>query len=161
MIIELNKIPNTGLEINEDIVLPKNYYEHADILEIKNLHINGNISYDYENNLCFDLVAEGKFLLKDSITLEPIDYPFSCQIEEKIEDIEASCGNFYEKSKNALDINEILWENIVLEIPIRATNANSEDLDLKGSGWELAKNEDEKIDARLAKLAELLEEGRE
>ncbi len=161
MIIELNKILNTGLDVKEDVVLSKELYENADILDIKKLHIEGNIHYDYENNLCLDLVVDGIFLLQDSMTLEPIDYPFSTQIDEKIEDIAISCGNFYEKSKNALDISEILWENIVLEIPIRATQANREDLNLKGSGWELAQEEKEKIDARLTKLTELLEEGRE
>ncbi len=161
MIINLNKIPTSGLEIHEKVVLNKDLYENANVLEIKNLHIQGKINYDYENNLVLTLDAEGSFLLEDAITLEAIDYPFSCEIEEKIENIEETCGNFYEKSKNTLDISEILWENIVLEIPISATTANVEDLELRGSGWELAKNEEDKMDPRLEKLRELLDEGKE
>lgn len=161
MEINLSKIPSSGLEINEDVVLAKELYENADILEIKDLHIQGKVNYDYENNLVFALEAKGIFLLEDAITLEAIDYPFSCEIDEKIENIEETCGSFYEKSKNTLDISEILWENIVLEIPISATNAKVEDIELKGSGWELAKEEKDKIDPRLAKLTELLDEGKE
>ena len=75
--------------------------------------------------------------------------------------MEGYCGNFYEKSKNSLDISEILWENIVLEIPISITNHKSEDLLLKGNGWELVNENKEEIDPRLAKLKELLDEGKE
>lgn len=161
MFINLSKIPSSGLEIDEVVVLPKELYENANILEIKDLHIKGKMNYDYENNLVLALDAKGTFLLEDAITLEAIDYPFSCEIEEKIENIEETCGSFYEKSKNTLDISEILWENIVLEIPISVTIAKVEDLNLQGSGWELAKNDKDKIDPRLEKLTELLDEGKE
>ena len=161
MIIELNKIPTQGLEIEEDIVLSKELYKNANIIDIKDIHIQGNINYDYENNMIINLETKGVFLLQDSITLDPIDYLFSCIIEEKIENIEEYCGNFYEKSKNTLDISEILWENIVLEIPISATKANSEERNLNGNGWELAQENTNKIDPRFAKLQELLDEERE
>lgn len=161
MKINIGKIPTTGLFVDENIILEKKLYEQADILEVKSLHVAGNIMYDYENNLVFDLEVSGVFLLRDAITLEPIEYPFSCKIEEKIENIEETCGDFFEKSKNILDISEILWENIVLEIPISATKANSSKLSLSGDGWELKNENKKKIDPRLAKLTELLEKGKD
>ncbi len=161
MKINLSNIPTNGLVISENVILDKSLYENADVLDIKDLAIDGLINYDYENNLVIDLKAEGKFILNDAITLDPIDYPFTCQIEEKIEDVEACCGNFFEKSKNILDISEILWENIVLEIPISATKGDSNHLPLQGNGWELKNSDEKKIDPRLAKLTELLEEGKE
>ncbi|MCI9280525.1 MAG: DUF177 domain-containing protein [Bacilli bacterium] len=161
MNINLSKIPEIGLNVDENIVLNKELYEKTEIEEIKNLHIKGSIRYDYEGNLNLNLEAQGIFILPDALTLEPIDYPFTSQIDEKIENIEEYCGSFYEKSKNSLDISEILWENIVLEIPISITNHKSEDLLLKGNGWELVNENKEEIDPRLAKLKELLDEGKE
>ena len=38
-------------------------------------------------------------------------------------------------NQNILDIKEILWENIVLEVPISYTQASGKKL--KGDGWEL------------------------
>jgi uncharacterized metal-binding protein YceD (DUF177 family) len=146
--------------VEEQITLEE-LYEKTEIEEIKNLHIKGSIRYDYEGNLNLNLEAQGIFILPDALTLEPIDYPFTSQIDEKIENIEEYCGSFYEKSKNSLDISEILWENIVLEIPISITNHKSEDLLLKGNGWELVNENKEEIDPRLAKLKELLDEGKE
>lgn len=161
MKIELNKIPTTGLVIDTNITLEKELYQKAEIIELKDVFVSGIINYDYENNFTMDLEVEGIFVLEDAITLDPIDYPFSCTIEEKISDIEEYCGDFYEKSKNTLDISEILWENIVLEIPISASNASSDALLLKGNGWELVNETVEKIDPRLAKLKELLDEGKD
>ena len=161
MKIELSKIPTNGLDIDTNIILDKELYKQSEIIDIKELHIEGNVNYDYENNLVINLETNGKFILEDAITLDSIEYPFSCTIEEKIENIGEYCGDFFEKSKNTLDISEILWENIVLEIPISATNADSDELTLKGDGWELKNESVKKIDPRLAKLTELLEEGKE
>lgn len=161
MKIELSKIPENGLNIDTFIELDKNLYQNSELFGIKDLHLEGNINYDYENNLNINLNVEGILILKDAITLDPIDYKFSCLVEENIENIAEYCKEFYEKSKNTLDISEILWENIVLEIPISVTNSNSDELSLYGDGWELVHENVEKIDPRLAKLKELLDEGKD
>ena len=157
MIIDLSKIPNLGLEINNSVDISDNIYKSANIIDLKNVHIEGTINYDYDNNLIFNLQCTGIFILQDAINLEPIEYPFTCAITDEITNISEYCGDFYEKSKNTLDISEILWENIVLEIPISATNASSDDLSHSGNGWELAGENKQKIDPRLAKLNELLD----
>jgi len=161
MNINLGKIPSDGLFISQDVTLDKSLYENAEIIDIKNLHIEGNVNYDYENNLVINLDVNGSFILEDSITLEEIDYPFTCIVEEKISNISEYCGDFFEKSKNTLDISEILWENIVLEIPISATNVDTDELSLSGDGWELKNKDEEKIDPRLAILTELFKDGKE
>lgn len=161
MIIELNKISSTGLVVEGEVTLEKELYKNAPILDIQGLYVRGNINYDYENNLTLNLEAKGNFILEDAITLDPIEYSFSSLIEEKVENLEETCGIFYEKSKNTLDISEILWENIVLEIPISATKASKEDIKTVGSGWELTEEKKNEIDPRLAKLAELLDHGKE
>lgn len=161
MIIELNKISSTGLVVEGEVILEKELYKNAPILDIQGLYVRGNINYDYENNLTLNLEAKGNFILEDAITLDPIEYSFSSLIEEKVENLEETCGIFYEKSKNTLDISEILWENIVLEIPISATKASKEDIKTVGSGWELTEEKKNEIDPRLAKLAELLDHGKE
>ena len=39
--------------------------------------------------------------------------------------------------QNRLDILPFLWQNIVLEVPMRITNSNIEDVVSSGEGWEL------------------------
>ena len=161
MQIELNKIPSTGLQIDSIIKLDKTFYQNTSILDLKDLYLKGIIDFDYENNLNLNLEVKGIFILSDAITLEPIEYPFSSLIDEKLTEIDPNYSNFYDKSKNTLDISEILWENIVLEVPISATKTTTDNLNLKGEGWELVKENVTKIDPRLAKLSELFKDGKE
>ena len=65
-----------------------------------------------------------------------------------------------ENSQNTLDILSILWENIVLEIPISYTE--SDELNLKEEGYQVNGNESgENVDPRLAPLLELLDKEKE
>ncbi|MDE5539789.1 MAG: DUF177 domain-containing protein, partial [Bacilli bacterium] len=68
---------------------------------------------------------------------------------------------YYEKEQNILDIKRILWENIVLEVPMRITK--NEDVKMSGDGWSLggSENKNDNIDPRLEKLKMLLDEGEE
>ncbi len=161
MKIELLKIPDEGLFIDTDIILAKDLYKKSSINGLQNVHLKGIVKYDYESNLCLDLDVTGEFLLSDSITLDEITYPFNFKLEEKVEDFSTFSKEFYEKSQNTLDISEILWENIVLEIPISATKENSDKLSLKGEGWELVNKNRDKIDPRWSKLNELFVDGKE
>ncbi len=161
MKIELSKIPESGLIVNQDIILDKKLFKDADILDIKKIYFDGIINFDYEGHLVINGKLNGVFILEDAVTLDPVDYSFVCLIEENIKNIENLGSDFYEKSKNILDISEVLWENIVLEIPISVSKANSDDLSLRGDGWELKSESGKEIDPRLAKLKELFNEKEE
>ena len=57
---------------------------------------------------------------------------------------------------------DVLWQNIVLEVPISIKKDPDKKYDLHGDGWELVDEESKKVDPRLAPLLELLEkEGKE
>ncbi len=161
MIIELNKLNNAKeIILDDDFTLDLKKYENHEILDLKNLHVTGRIFYNALDLLEFDLTVSGVMLLKDSVTLEEIEYSFNSETEEEYDLNDAFFEESYQKAQNTLDISEILWENIVLEVPIRLTKCH--DANLKGDGWSLgdSKNEEE-IDPRLAKLNELLGEREE
>ncbi len=151
---------NTRINYDEDIVIDKNIYYHKDIKEISNLHLKGDIYYNSMEVLEFNLELTGNMIIKDSVTLEDIDYPFDIKIEEEYELNDEYFKEYYEKEQNILDIMTILWENIVLEVPISITN--HKDIELSGEGWSLGENKKvDEIDPRLAKLAEVLENRKE
>ena len=56
---------------------------------------------------------------------------------------------------------DILWQNIVLEVPISYSTKNFADVKSSGEGWELVDENEKKIDPRLAPLLELLDKERE
>ena len=106
------------------------------------------------------LKADLTLTLSDARTCKPVSYPVHLDFEEKIEEDSEICGRFLENSQNTLDILSILWENIVLEIPISYTE--SDELNLKEEGYQVNGNESgENVDPRLAPLLELLDKEKE
>ena len=71
------------------------------------------------------------------ITLEDYEYNFTSEIEEKIEETSIN-------SQKTLDITGILWQNILVEIPLKAVNEKNKDLTLEGDGWRLIKEDEVK-----------------
>lgn len=157
--IHLAKIPLSGLEIHERINFDSSYYQHTDIIELKNVKVDGTIKKNQSQDIFLNLVVVGNMIIPDARTLEPIVNSFSFEIEEKLDESNEEIQEYFEKEKNILDIMGILWENIVLEVPIRKTISNTEIM--SGNGWELKEEKKESIDPRLAPLRKLLDKEEE
>ena len=67
--------------------------------------------------------------LLDSISLDLIDYDFSIEYDDFLEE------NF-KNNENSLDIFEFLWENIELEVPIKFTKVENYDK-FSNKDWKL------------------------
>lgn len=132
MNIDLNF--NKEYLINDTIIIPKSYYENSGVLDIKNLQVNGRFYYDSENELWGDFDIDGILIIKDSISDEDVEYPISIKYNDILDET-------LKKDENTLDLFEFLWENIVLEIPLKFTKV----MDLSefhGDGWKLISEED-------------------
>ena len=147
----VNKEIRIDLDVNKDDNLDKR------ILDLKYSKVLGRIYLNSLNDIVLECTFSGTMYIEDAITLESVPYPFSIDIEENIEELQENYEDCYDNSQNTLDLISILWQNIVLEVPISYTL--DKDANLKGDGWELVR-EDKKtkeIDPRLKKLEELLE----
>ena len=160
MELNLASLSNEVVNYDEDFHIDPSLYSSVGILDLKNLHVSGTVHLNSLSMLVVNLTVTGTMILPDSVTNEPIDYPFTCKIDEEFDINDENFLEYYQKSQNILDIMKILWENIVLEVPMRFTK--TEDAHLSGDGWSLGedKNKDN-IDPRFAKLAELLDNGKE
>ena len=161
MELNLAELTNGSVTYDNDFVIDADTYKEVGILDLKNLHVTGDISLNSVSMLAVNLTITGIMVIPDSVTNEPVDYPFTSKIEEEYDINDEFFLEYYQKEQNILDIMKILWENIVLEVPMRFTLAK--DAHLSGDGWSLGedKNKDDQIDPRLAKLAELLDNGKE
>lgn len=135
-ITKLNQNIEDVIEIRENVTFPETYFEKSEIQNIIKAEVSGQIKLDEERDIQVNLVLTGEMILQDSISLEDINYPFSIEIDEKIE---KNTENF----ENTLDILDILWQNIVLEVPLRFTNVNDYSK-FKGEGWKLLSEEEVK-----------------
>ena len=161
MELNLAELTNGSVTYDNDFVINADTYKEVGILDLKKLHVTGDISLNSVSMLAVNLIITGIMVIPDSVTNEPVEYPFTSKIEEEYDINDEFFLEYYQKEQNILDIMKILWENIVLEVPMRFTLAK--DAHLSGDGWSLGedKNKDDQIDPRLAKLAELLDNGKE
>ena len=128
------------IDITNTYSIPKEYFENSEVLEINNIKVEGKVyqGADEEEIDCFEdyikCKINGTITIEDSISLEPIEYPISIEYDDILEE---NC----KKNENTLDIFQFLWENIVLEIPLKFTKVK--DLSkFHGDGWKLISEEE-------------------
>lgn len=154
VIINLN-----DLNIKDEIVIDEKVIKNVDldkrIYDLKDAFVKGRLYNDVTGDIILDCKFIGTMNIEDSISLEIVPYDFEIEINENLDDIKENYENCYEYSKNTLDLIKVLWQNIVLEVPISYTKVI--DANLKGNGWELKTQEESvDIDPRLKKLEDLL-----
>ena len=125
-----------NISIDEEFTIPKGNYANTEIIDLEKVKVKGNLTYPSDDNLFLDIECSGTMKLKDSVSLEPVLYPFSFKISENV-------SEKLENDQFTLDIISILWENIVLEIPIRYSEVTNYD-EYKGDGWRVISEDDVK-----------------
>ena len=154
MIFNLNELNIKDVILfNEKI--EKNEKLDKRIHDLKDASAVGRVYIDSVGDIMFECHFKGIMFIEDSITLENVPYAFEINIEENVNDLKENYDNCYKSRQNTLDLIEVLWQNIVLEVPISYTKVL--DANLKGNGWELQNKEKKsEIDPRLKKLEDLL-----
>jgi len=160
---------------------PMTFDEQVDISSIKNLHedireagqaqVFGFCHLDGDE-IIFTLNIVGKVVLPCSRTLVDVPYNFHVKATEIF-----STSEYYGKKEEEeeihflegeiIELNELILENILLELPYRVVTDDEKALEeaiLEGDGWSFSQEEDieieeeEKIDPRMKKLQQLLED---
>lgn len=122
------------LEIDKDFFFNKDWYKNTDIIKLKNVHFTGDLKRYLDDSFFLEGEYNGDMILKDSVSLEEITYHFSNHLEEEVTEK-------VKNIENTLDILSVLWENIVLEVPIRYSVVDDYS-DYQGDGWHLVSEEE-------------------
>ena len=120
----------------------------AGILDLNEVNINGILDNEYN----LHLNIQGKMILPCNLTLEPVDYPFDITLDENITELIKNS----KKTQKTIDILPIIWENILMEIPMKIVSPKAKNMKTKGEGWELITDSKSKANNGLAKLKDLL-----
>lgn len=124
-----------AININEKVIIPEELIKESSIKRLENVSFVGKIFKDYDMNLSLEGVIKGTMILPDDVTLEDVSHEFKSDIEENLEDI-------LEINKNNIDILEFLWQNILVEIPLKVRGENTDNIHLEGNGWRLITEEE-------------------
>ena len=132
MEIDLNF--NDSYKLDEIVSIPSSYYENSGVKRLDNIKVSGKLYYDPEDNLYADVHIIGTMILNDDISLEEVEYPFSIEYDDILEEN-------LKNNENTLDLFEFLWENIVLEVPLKFTKVTNLS-EFHGDGWKLISEEE-------------------
>ena len=136
------------IDINEKTSFPKEDLNKAGILDLNEVNIKGILDNEYN----LHLNIQGKMILPCNLTLEPVDYPFDITLDENITELIKNS----KKTQKTIDILPIIWENILMEIPMKIVSPKAKNMKTKGEGWELITDSKTKANNGLAKLKDLL-----
>ena len=152
MLIDLNLLNiKDEIKIDEEVTFPKEDLDKAKILDMKKVKVTGKIIPDLDDYQ-IDINIKGKMTLPCSLTLEEVEYPFDINVIENLSEIDEN----YKKSEKTIDILPIIWENILMEIPMKIVSPKAKNMKTKGEGWELITDSEDKGNHSLAKLKDLL-----
>lgn len=159
MIVDLTKLFNSNLykiDVNGKIGVDTSFFKNTDIIRMSTLNVSGFISYD-EDLLMLNVNVKGDMTLPCSRTLKEVKVPINIDIEEEIDE---NNEKVVEIVQNRVDIFPIIWQYILMDIPLRVLAPNAQNSINGGEGWRLIEEEDDKkeeIDPRLMALSKFKE----
>ena len=134
MRIDLRKLYSlASVDVDGTITFPEERLKSAGIIRLEDVSVHGKAIINYEDEIELYLDLSGKMYLPCAISLEEVEVPFATKIEEIIGENNIN-NNFY------LDLSDILWENIVLEIPIKVVKEGVHLETSSGKGWSVEEN---------------------
>ena len=144
MLLDLTKLQNrkeNELIFNEVITLDSELYKGTDIRKLSPLDVSINIQRITDSAYNMDLYIKGEMTLPCSVTLKDVKYPFEVQTEVKVSNIDENDEEYIKIIQNNIDIIPIIWQNIVLEIPLRVVSEDISDSPISGDGWKLIRED--------------------
>lgn len=126
---------NKKINIDKDVIIPEDLLKGSDIRRLDNVHFKGIMEKLIDDTYQLSGIISGTMIVPDDITLEDYEYNFTSDIEEEIEETRINL-------QKTIDITLDLWQNIVVEIPLKAVNEKNKWFNTEGRGWRLIKEED-------------------
>ena len=159
MVFDLLRLKN-GIDkkivVNENYTFSEDELKNSGILKLDDVSINGEITLNSLREVYIYLCVKGTMILPCAITLKPVEYPFNIIIDGDLSEIQEEHGENTKKCINSIDILPIIWENILMEIPMRVVAPDAKITNMSGVGWRFITDEEDNVNSELSKLEDLL-----
>ena len=155
-ITSLKARANNVVEFSESLIFPPEKLKDTELLDLKEVQVKGSISRNLMDTFDIELHISGIMVLPCALTLKSVDYPFKIDVNEELENLlkEIDNNSFL---GNSVDILPIVWENILMEIPMRVVSPDAKIDNKHGEGWQVINDEEaDIINPALEKLKDLL-----
>lgn len=145
MNIDLTKLVTSyveEIEVNGEVVIPDNMFLGTEVRALRDVKFDGSITKLCDGDYQITGKLSGVMILPDDVTLEDTEVKFLSDIEENFSEFCKQEEKNLEIIQNRLDITEFLWQNILVEIPLKVVSEKSASMTLKGDGWRLITEEE-------------------
>ncbi len=145
MIIDLTRLLNSYVEevSFDDIVSFENeYLSNTDIRSLSPIIVNGNIRKTMDDLYSLTINVNGEMTLPCSISLEDVILPIDVNINEVLTDNPEYDEEYIKIVGKSIDIKPIIWQNILMEVPIKVVKEHLNRNNYNGDGWKLLTEED-------------------
>ncbi len=173
---QLLKMSNQTIDIDEKVNFEDIVQRTSELRDLSDVRITGTAEVEYPKRCHFHLNISGVMTLGCAKTLKDVEYPFEIDTVESFTlDSSEKTDDFHKPIGQTIDITPVVWQNIIMEIPIRVyhEDANEETFG-HGNGWKVIseneyeenikksdeeeEKEEEPINPKFAKLLELFDE---
>lgn len=160
MNIDLTNLKNRStkkLTIHENVIVDKELLNQTELMDLKDVDVEGDLFLDSLDEYQLSIEIHGIMILPCAITLQPVDYPFHIEVEGNVYDLMNEIDENAKKSENSIDIFPIIWENILMEIPLRVVAEDAKEVTMAGDGWRFVTDTETKksTNSELEKLKDL------
>lgn len=140
MLLDLTRLQSRisdELEYHNSIILDEMLYKDTDIRSLSPIDVDIIIARSSDSSYNMDLRIKGTMVLPCSLTLKDVNYPFDIKTEVKVSNDDENYDEYVKINQNNIDIIPIIWQNILLEIPLRVESEDVSDSIVSGEGWKL------------------------
>lgn len=144
MIVDLTRLRNkidSILNIDFTYSFSEEELKNTEIKKLDNVKINGYIRRNSLDEMEINITISGTMVLTCSITLKDVNYDFKIELDDILDRILEENDK---KMQNTIDILPIIWENILLEVPMKVVSEDATLEKTEGDGWKLI-TEDENL----------------
>ena len=148
------------IKIDDEVTIDDKFLENIDIKKISKVKVKGNI-YPEGSNFSVNLNIKCILTLVCSISLKDVEYNIDINVNEIIGENDDILEENNKIINNSIDLIPIIWQNIILEVPLKVVSPDIEVKNINGDGWRFITDEEvveKEIDPRLEKLKEFLGE---
>ena len=126
-------------------MLDEALYKNTDIRKLSPVEVSADIKRITDTSYKMSLEIKGEMTLPCSITLNDVIYPFDIKTEVKLSNEDEEDEEYVKIIQNNIDIISIIWQNIVLEIPLRVVSEDANNSPVSGEGWKLIREDESNI----------------
>ena len=140
-LIDLITNKESNIDIDSDVNIPDDLVEGSNIKRLDSIHVKGNIKKVLDE-YTFTGTITGNMILPDDLTLDDVSIPINIDFDEIFTENMEDNENNLTIIQNKLDIIPFLWQNIVLEVPLKVIGDGNRNVKIAGDGWRLITEEE-------------------